>query len=70
MQKTRVLKVSHGVTLTEHVLPGGGGEVARAYTVKSPLTPEVPNFGTFGEADIYFDEEILRVLNPKAPGTI
>jgi|HubBroStandDraft_6_1064221.scaffolds.fasta_scaffold621971_1 hypothetical protein len=65
MQRRQILKVSNGVVLAEHALMDGNQVAARAYTVKSQRTPQVPNFSTFGEADVYFDEELLRVLNPK-----
>jgi hypothetical protein len=65
MQRDRILKKSHGIVLNVHTLTDGSQAAARAYTVKSQRTPEVPNFSTLGEADIYFDQELLRVLNPK-----
>jgi hypothetical protein len=65
MQTDQILKAWNGVILSEHTLIDGGRVATRAYTVKSRRTPEVPNFSTFGEADVHFDQEVLRVLNPK-----
>jgi hypothetical protein len=65
MQRNKILKVWNGVILSEQTLIDGGRVAARAYTVKSGRTPEVPNFSTFGEADVHFDQEVLRLLNPK-----
>ena len=65
MTEHRNLKSSNGVTLSEHTLTDGRNVLSRAYTVKSRRTPEVPNFGTMAEAETYYEQELLRVLNPK-----
>jgi hypothetical protein len=64
MQRDRVLKSSNGVVPSEHALLDGKNIVSRAYTVKSGRSPAVSNFSTLGEADTYFDTEVIQVLNP------
>jgi hypothetical protein len=56
----RVLRTQAGVTLTEVTLRGAAGPAARAYTVKSKRTPEVPNFETLAAAETYFSAEVER----------
>jgi len=65
----RMLKLGPGVVLTEEAHSKWWGYVvATSYNVTSRRTSYAPTFSTLGEAERYFDEEALRVLNPTIQG--
>ena len=61
---TRLLKSHEGITLTEVTQSDGQREINRAYSVRTKDPTEHRTFGDMGSAETYFEERLLRRLNP------
>ncbi len=59
----KILKASHGVTLTEVSLRNGGAIVDCGYVVQTRRSPEVWTFGTLSEAEVRYGDEVSLCAN-------